>query len=87
MATEEESVLKLRGAMKSVYVGTDALDVIEELKRLLRLARCPDPDCTGGGIPYVNIVPGYDGEPDIQQWEQRECQWCTETKAVLDVGR
>ena len=50
-----------------------------KLRTLLAKARCPDPDCDGEGT-CAAMVPGYDGEGDIDVWE---CQWCAERKALL----
>ena len=54
-------------------------DVIHQYQRLLEAAKCPDPDCDGEGTCCA-MVPGYDGEGDIDVWQ---CQWCHERKVLL----
>lgn len=46
---------------------------IEQLLGLLRVAKCPA--CDGsGGIPY---------QVGDQEWEQQQCQWCDERATIL----
>ena len=50
----------------------DCLAEIERLKGLLKVAKCPN--CDGsGGIPH---------QVAEAEWEQEQCQWCDEIKAL-----
>ena len=48
--------------------------------RLLKLAKCPDEACDGEGT-CSGIVPGYDGEADVDCWQ---CQFCAEREKLID---
>ena len=53
---------------------------INELRKLLELAKCPDENCDGKGT-CAALGPGYDGESDVDFWE---CRWCFERALVLN---
>ena len=44
------------------------------LIRLLRGAKCPDPECSGRGWVAVQVGP--------DDFEQQQCQWCDERNAI-----
>jgi hypothetical protein len=57
--------------------------VVEQatIKELLRVARCPDPNCDGNGSSWHA---GWSGAGEPEQ-VQHECQWCDErTKALKE---
>lgn len=47
----------------------------EEICKLLELVRCPDPDCDNNGSIACRI--------SDDEWEQQQCQWCTEKRLLL----
>lgn len=49
---------------------------VRELEGLLKVARCPDSDCTNGVIPH---------QVDEDEWEAQQCQWCYEREHALEV--
>ncbi len=50
----------------------DCTKEIERLRGLLKVAKCPN--CDGsGGIPH---------QVGNGEWEQEQCQWCDEVKAL-----
>lgn len=52
---------------------------LNDLRKLLGLAKCPDENCDGEGT-CAKLGPGYDGESDVDIWE---CQWCAERATIL----
>ena len=63
----------------SYPIASPVREEFQRLREALAKAKCPDPDCDGEGT-CAAMVPGYDGEGDIDCWE---CQWCAERKALL----
>ena len=51
---------------------------LQEAKRLLRLATCPE--CKDGSGAYARECIGYDGEADL---ELVQCQWCDEKNKLI----
>ena len=47
---------------------------ISNLKRLLKLAKCPVSVCHNGAIPY---------QVDDDEWEAEQCQFCYEKDLAL----
>lgn len=48
---------------------------IQRLKALLKVARCPDPDCDNNGTIAVRV--------SDEEWEPQQCQWCHEKRLEL----
>lgn len=63
-----------RGAGKKLDPGLYVpIEVAQQMKKLLEVARCPNDGCVDGGIP-VQV-----GDND---WEQQQCQWCYERSQI-----
>lgn len=68
-----EKILKLADCIAELQAQ------VVELKKLLKVAECPDGDCVNGAVGV------WKGEhPDgTESWESYECQWCAERKAAI----
>ncbi len=51
---------------------------LREALVLLAIAKCPN--CDGSGSIGVQVRPGM----DCDAWEQEQCQWCHEKKALAE---
>ena len=49
---------------------------LEEAIKLLRMSKCPDPDCDNNEHIAVQI--------NDDEWEAQQCQWCCEKRILLE---
>lgn len=88
IAADNEQVYELAQALTAERVRlaiglaekVDKLQAqVDSLKKLLKVAECPDGNCVNGTVGV------WKGElPDgTEAWESYECQWCAERKAAI----
>jgi hypothetical protein len=96
--TDECKATNILGTAKNCAAHSIKRHLVET-QRLLRAAKCPDPDCDGEGMTMIVTtgttagccgVPLATGEccgnpvPEpIQDFEPAPCQWCYERKEIL----
>src|SRR3990167_6071553 len=58
-------------------VRAEEREQMEHLKKLLAVAKCPDPDCDNNGTIAVRI--------SDDEWEPQQCQWCDEKRRASEA--
>ncbi len=94
--TDYYKMAKREGASLHYTMVGDCIEEIERLQGLLKVAKCPN--CDGSGCiarqvssrQYVTRDMAIDaGDESLEgslysedEWEQEQCQWCDEVKAL-----